>query len=505
MDIDRVIRCGLARAWTWALVLVCVTPPGPAFAQPTAPPPPPAVQADAAERDRLEQRRADEREHSQREALRRGADVLGDADAPPSARPWPERETPCFPIERVRLQGDAAEAFGWVLHTLTQGPDAAVGRCLGPEGVSVAAARAQVSIDGAGLDVREADHAAVLARSVQLNAGLWARRLNVVVGASTVDAARHTPTGPATPTGATPAFALDVAQLGGMYAGHIHLVGTEAGLGVNSRGVIAAETGQLTLDTQGQLVNQGVLLAAGDMALHAAQLANDAGAATPATPTVAPAVIAAGGALTLRADTLDNRHGALIHSKGDMHIAGSTAGPARAVNNLSATIEAQGNLVLSTQALRNERSGVDVTQVGVLDQTARLAMPAWWVNGRNEHGAPIAATSNHAPYHYYLLNPVSILSEQGEDRPRLPQRQRAERHRCGCWWLRHPRQRQHRPARSGHHQQRRAGQEPPEHRHPHPQRPHQHPAHPGRQRVHQHRLFDWPPAVVRTVSMHWGN
>jgi hemolysin activation/secretion protein len=142
MEIDRVIRCGLARAWTWALVLVCVTPPGPAFAQPITPPPA-AAQADAAERDRLEQRRADEREHGQREALRRGADVLGDADAPPTARPWPERETPCFPIERVRLQGDAAEAFGWVLHTLAQGADAAVGRCLGPEGVSVAAARAQ--------------------------------------------------------------------------------------------------------------------------------------------------------------------------------------------------------------------------------------------------------------------------------------------------------------------------------------------------------------------------
>ncbi len=269
--------------------------------------------------------------------------------------------------------------------------------------------RGQVSIDGAGLDVREADHAAVLARSVQLNAGLWATRLNVVVGASTVDAARHTPTGAATPMGAAPAFALDVAQLGGMYAGHIHLIGTEAGLGVNSRGVIAAEAGQLTLDTRGQLVNRGALLAAGDMALHAAQLVNDAGATT---STTAPAVIAAGGALTVRADTLDNRNSALIHSEGDMTIAGATGGPARAVNNLSATIEAHGNLALSTQSLRNERSDVNVTQVGVLDQTARLDMPSWWVNGRNEHGAPIAATSNYTPYHYYLLNPASILSEQ---------------------------------------------------------------------------------------------
>src|SRR5690606_36987629 len=141
----------------------------------------------------------------------------------------------------------------------------------------------QVTIEGSGLDARGAQATAILARAVQLNAGLWAQRLQVVTGANTVAAS-----GPAVPAAVTPtvgdvpasaptsapepAFALDVAQIGGMYAGHIHLVGTEAGLGVNNRGLIAADAGRLTLEVNGQLTNHGAILAAGDMALHADQL-----------------------------------------------------------------------------------------------------------------------------------------------------------------------------------------------------------------------------------------
>jgi filamentous hemagglutinin len=79
----------------------------------------------------------------------------------------------------------------------------------------------QVTIEGSGLDARGADATAVLARAVKVNAGLWAQRLTMVTGANTVAAS-----GPAVPAAATPAvgdvpaFALDVAQIGGMYAGH---------------------------------------------------------------------------------------------------------------------------------------------------------------------------------------------------------------------------------------------------------------------------------------------
>lgn len=99
---------------------------------------------DAAARDQIEQRRADERERQQREALQRGVDTAGGGSAVlPPVPDWPAQETPCFPIQRVVLRGEAAESFRWVTDVLTQGADAAIGRCLGHEGVSVAAARAE--------------------------------------------------------------------------------------------------------------------------------------------------------------------------------------------------------------------------------------------------------------------------------------------------------------------------------------------------------------------------
>jgi len=66
------------------------------------------------------------------------------AGAPANAAPdWPTSETPCFGIERVALRGEGIEAFAWLAQALEHGPDAATGRCLGAEGLSVAAARAQ--------------------------------------------------------------------------------------------------------------------------------------------------------------------------------------------------------------------------------------------------------------------------------------------------------------------------------------------------------------------------
>lgn len=122
-----------------------------------------------------------------------------------------------------------------------------------------------VTVSGAGLDLRDADYASVLARAVQVNAGIWAKNLKVVAGANTIDAASESVTAPAAPTGAAPAYMLDVAQLGGMYAGHIYLVGTEAGVGVNTQGTIQANAGQLVLLASGQLTNTGAISASGDL------------------------------------------------------------------------------------------------------------------------------------------------------------------------------------------------------------------------------------------------
>jgi filamentous hemagglutinin len=138
-----------------------------------------------------------------------------------------------------------------------------------------------VTIDGAGLDASKTDYAAILARAVQVNAGIWASELKVVTGANEISA-DHSQVTPTSGTGAAPAFALDVAALGGMYAGKIVLIGTEAGLGVRNAGTIQAApgatalagAGQLVVTSAGRLENIGTIQGTADANLAATGLAN---------------------------------------------------------------------------------------------------------------------------------------------------------------------------------------------------------------------------------------
>ncbi|WP_337178460.1 filamentous hemagglutinin N-terminal domain-containing protein [Hydrogenophaga borbori] len=206
----------------------------------------------------------------------------------------------------------------------------------------------QVRVEGAGLDARGADATAILARATQLNAALWAQRLTLVSGANTIDAASQRPTGAAPPTGEAPAFALDVAAVGGMYAGQIQLIGTEAGLGVNNQGVISAESGPLQLRADGWLVNKGSLQSEGELQVKAQGVDNAAGAVIVGervglgADTVnngEGAVIAARGDLSIQArESISNRRGGLILSGADMALA------AERIENRSARIEALGEL-----------------------------------------------------------------------------------------------------------------------------------------------------------------
>ncbi|MED5596360.1 two-partner secretion domain-containing protein [Janthinobacterium sp. P210006] len=122
--------------------------------------------------------------------------------------------------------------------------------------------RGVVTINGRGLDTSLSDYTAILARAAQINGGIWAQELKVVTGSNQIDAA-HGVAGAAAGVGPAPAYALDVAQLGGMYAGKITLIGTEAGLGVRNAGVLAATAGNLVLQSNGWLSNSGNIQSAG--------------------------------------------------------------------------------------------------------------------------------------------------------------------------------------------------------------------------------------------------
>jgi filamentous hemagglutinin len=127
-----------------------------------------------------------------------------------------------------------------------------------------------ISINGNGLDLSTTDYAAILARAVQVNAGIWANELKVVTGANQIQASsvavNTAPiTSPIAGHGAAPSFALDVAQIGGMYAGKIHLIGTEQGLGVRSAGTLGATGADLVLQNNGWLTNTGALQASANV------------------------------------------------------------------------------------------------------------------------------------------------------------------------------------------------------------------------------------------------
>ncbi len=126
------------------------------------------------------------------------------------------------------------------------------------------------------LNLQGTDYAALIAKTAQINDEIYAgKQLDVILGENSVSlqdgnfnqlSAVHQNNGVSSTS--QQGVALDISNLGGMYAGKIHLIGTDKGFGVNNQGVITATgngqqlgTGTLTLDSQGNLVNTGKILA----------------------------------------------------------------------------------------------------------------------------------------------------------------------------------------------------------------------------------------------------
>ena len=130
-----------------------------------------------------------------------------------------------------------------------------------------------ILIEGKGLNGKEAGSLAILSRAVKINAGIWAKDLHITTGANSIDA-KTLEASAIEGKGGRPAFALDTAAIGGMYAGRITLVGTEKGLGVNNSGTWSAED-NLILDWNGDLKNSGTIYSKGNTDLRANYLEND--------------------------------------------------------------------------------------------------------------------------------------------------------------------------------------------------------------------------------------
>ncbi|WP_206732576.1 filamentous hemagglutinin N-terminal domain-containing protein [Lelliottia nimipressuralis] len=140
--------------------------------------------------------------------------------------------------------------------------------------------RGEVVVDGAGMDTSGADYTDIIARSVKVNAGLWAKDLKVTTGRNNVDAAHERIEKGADDIATRPQLAVDVASLGGMYAGKIRMVGTEKGVGVRNAGAMGAQAGSVTLTADGRIENSGVIRGSENVTVQTASEFANRGALT---------------------------------------------------------------------------------------------------------------------------------------------------------------------------------------------------------------------------------
>ncbi len=111
-----------------------------------------------------------------------------------------------------------------------------------------------VAIEGAGLNANNIDRFEIITRSAKLNAEIQAKNLTIIAGANDVDAKTLNATARTADPATKPQLAIDSSALGGMYAGAIKLVSSEAGVGVKLDGKMAVSAGDIQIDANGDLV-----------------------------------------------------------------------------------------------------------------------------------------------------------------------------------------------------------------------------------------------------------
>ncbi|MGV8928085.1 MAG: filamentous hemagglutinin N-terminal domain-containing protein [Ewingella sp.] len=137
--------------------------------------------------------------------------------------------------------------------------------------------RGEIVIQGAGMNSLKQDYTDIIARSVKINAEIDARDLKITTGRNQIDA-EHQRIDKKSSDGSTrPQLALDVSQLGGMYANKIRLMGTEDGVGVHNAGSIGAQAGSLVVTADGLIENSGKMSSKENTALTSRTAINNSG------------------------------------------------------------------------------------------------------------------------------------------------------------------------------------------------------------------------------------
>lgn len=215
-----------------------------------------------------------------------------------------------------------------------------------------------ITIGQGGLTASALGQLDLLARGLVLDGEIWVQRLNAIAGANQVEygTLQHSLQ---ESMGSAPRFAVDVHDLGGMYANQVYLIATEKGLGVNSTGRIAALDGALTLSVAGDLVlkdsyaKQGMALMANGSTQLNGQTQSGAGLSVETTGAFANA-------------------GELTSSGGAVISADSVRNAGRIINSEAGALQLASNGLLSNSGIVASAGDLGLQAVSIDDQKGSL-------------------------------------------------------------------------------------------------------------------------------------
>ena len=229
-----------------------------------------------------------------------------------------------------------------------------------------------ILIEGKGLGGKETESLAILSRAVKINAGIWAKDLHITTGANSIDA-KTLEASAIEGKGGRPAFALDTAAIGGMYAGRITLVGTEKGLGVNNSGTWSAED-NLILDWNGDLKNSGTIYSKGNTDLRASRLENDKTIAAERNLSAAAKENIRNQGKLLAGENMDIYAGKTLDNAGHAMESGNNLSieTGDAINNAAGTIKSGGSQQIKAGHALTNTEGTLAADGNINIQTGRM-------------------------------------------------------------------------------------------------------------------------------------
>ncbi|MBF0638899.1 cytidine deaminase-like fold-containing protein [Pseudomonas protegens] len=292
-----------------------------------------------------------------------------------------------------------------------------------------------VAIEGAGLNASNIDQFEIITRSAKINAEIQARHLAVIAGANDVDAKTLNATARTANPADAPQLAIDSSALGGMYAGAIKLVGTEAGVGVKLDGKLIASGGDIQLDANGQLRMADATAEKGAVAIKAGSLEAQGAVYAGSELKVQTrgdlnnhSTLAAANSINLGSGGQLNNHGIIeagVNLDNSRNPNGDVTLTAQNLNNSGKSVVASRDLTVTTTQTLNNQGGtlsgqrqvtvsaatLDNSHQGKLLSAERLQLDAEQV--RNGQGGLIKSQQSLNATLGHLGNSGGELSSQG--------------------------------------------------------------------------------------------